>query len=170
MSLAARPLDPLRWLGVPALQAMGLTLLMTAPVQIFGRGFPEPIWPMIPVFAWAVIRPSLLAPVAVLMLGLFLDLIWGGPKGLWPLALLVAYGATLASRNMMVGQSRFMMWIWFGAMTAVAMTTAFIATMLDVQTRPNLVAVLWQFLATVVWHPFAHRLIERFEDADVRFR
>jgi rod shape-determining protein MreD len=28
----------------------------------------------------------------------------------------------------------------------------------------------WQFLATVVLYPFADRLIDRFEDADVRFR
>ena len=30
--------------------------------------------------------------------------------------------------------------------------------------------MFWQFLASLVLFPFAHRLIERFDDADVRFR
>ena len=34
----------------------------------------------------------------------------------------------------------------------------------------SFIAVGWQFLATIVLYPFAHWLIERFEDADVRFR
>jgi rod shape-determining protein MreD len=35
---------------------------------------------------------------------------------------------------------------------------------------PNLIAVGWQFLVTAALYPFAHILIERYEDADVRFR
>jgi len=42
--------------------------------------------------------------------------------------------------------------------------------MLDVKSTPGLVPLAWQFLATIVLYPFAHRLIEMFEDADVRFR
>ena len=34
----------------------------------------------------------------------------------------------------------------------------------------GLVAMGWQFLATIVLYPFAQRLIDLFEDADVRFR
>jgi rod shape-determining protein MreD len=36
--------------------------------------------------------------------------------------------------------------------------------------RPSLLALGWQYLATLILYPFAHRLIERYEDADVRFR
>jgi len=39
-----------------------------------------------------------------------------------------------------------------------------------VRAAPGLVGVAWQFLATAILYPFAHRLIDRFEDADVRFR
>jgi rod shape-determining protein MreD len=42
--------------------------------------------------------------------------------------------------------------------------------MLDTQNAPSLVSLAWQFLATVILYPFADRLIDRFEDADVRFR
>jgi rod shape-determining protein MreD len=35
---------------------------------------------------------------------------------------------------------------------------------------PGLFSLGWQYLATLILYPFAHRLIDMFEDADVRFR
>jgi len=77
---------------------------------------------------------------------------------------------TLAMRNMMTGQSRPMMWAWYAGMTLAALTTGYLITMLDVKAAPSLVGVVWQFLATAILYPFAHRLIDRFDDADARFR
>lgn len=171
MSLqAARPLNPWRWLGVPVGLCLLATLLFAAPIRIFGQPLPEPVFPMAPVFAWALIRPSIIAPFAILAMGLFLDLFWGGPLGLWALSLLIGYALVLFSRNMLTGQSRAMMWIWYAGACAVTMLAGFLFVMLDGKNTANLIAVLWQLLATAVLYPFAHRLIERFEDADVRFR
>ncbi len=166
----ARPLDPLSWLGLPMIQVMVATLVFAIPFRVFGLGLPEPVFPMAAAFAWAVIRPSVLAPVAVLVLGLFLDLLWGGPLGLWALCLLVAYGAALAGRSMMAGQGGLFLWGWYAGVTALAMVTGVLVVMLQVKAAPNPIGVGWQFLATIVLYPFSHRLIERFEDADVRFR
>ncbi|MDO8900192.1 MAG: hypothetical protein Q7V15_02445, partial [Phenylobacterium sp.] len=142
MSLTATRLDPWRWLGAPILQCMLATLLFSLPIRVFGWGLPEPVFCMVPAFAWAMIRPSMVAPFGVLFMGLFLDIFWGGPMGLWALSLLVAYGAVLAARNMMVGQSRPMMWIWFAAACAVAQTVGFLVTQLDVRATPNLLAMV----------------------------
>lgn len=171
MSLsAARPLDPWRWLVFPALISMVATLIFAAPVRIFGLALPEPVFALVPAFSWAVIRPSILAPFGVLVLGLFLDVFWGGPMGLWALSLLLAYAMALSMRNMMSGQSRTMMWAWFAGGVAISMIGGYLFTMLDSLNMPSIIAVFWQFLATVLLFPFAHRLIDRFEDADVRFR
>mgnify|MGYP001545551305 CR=1 FL=1 len=102
--------------------------------------------------------------------GLFLDTFWGGPTGLWGLSLLVAYASVLAVRNMLTGQSRPMLWVWYAGACALSMSAGFLFTMMDSLAMPSLVAVFWQFLATALLFPFAHRLIDRFEDADVRFR
>ncbi|MET3664473.1 rod shape-determining protein MreD [Caulobacter sp. 1776] len=165
-----RALNPGRWLGVPMLLTIGATILFAAPIRIWGLQLPEPVFAMVPAFAWAMIRPSILAPFAILLLGLFLDIFWGGPTGLWGLSLLVAYAMVLILRNMMTGQSRPMMWVWFAGVTGVAMIAAFLFTMLDSLAMPSLLAVFWQFLVTALLFPFAHRLVDRFEDADVRFR
>jgi rod shape-determining protein MreD len=170
LSLTAARLDPWRWLGLPLLLCMAATILFSLPLRIMGWGLPEPVFGVILAFSWAVIRPSILAPFGVLLIGLFQDVFWGAPAGLWALSLLVVYGIVLATRNMMVGQSRPMMWFWFALACLAAEVTAFLVTQLDTRATPNLIAVLWQFLATILLYPFAHRLIDRFEDADVRFR
>ena len=165
-----RPLDPWRWLIMPALLCIAATLLFGIPIRLFGYQLPEPVFPLAPAFAWAFIRPSLLAPLILLALGLFLDLYWGGPIGLWPLSILFGYAAILLCRSIMSGQSRSVLGGWFAAMVLISMTTGYLATTLDVGHPPSLMAAFWQFLPTALLYPFAYRLIDRFEDADVRFR
>jgi rod shape-determining protein MreD len=76
----------------------------------------------------------------------------------------------LAARSILAGQSQVMMWLWYALSTALALGAGYLFTMLLTHTAPDPVTVGWQFLATVVLYPFANLLIERFEDADVRFR
>lgn len=170
MSTAARGLSPWSWLGVPMLQVVAVTFVFALPLRFFGLSLPEPLFAMPVVFAWAVIRPAMLAPPAVMLLGFYLDLLWGSPLGFWPVCLLLPYGLVLGGRTMLAGQSQLMMWVWYGAATLVALGAGYLITMLSTQGAPDLISVGWQFLATVVLYPFADRLIDRFEDADVRFR
>jgi rod shape-determining protein MreD len=170
MSLRAERVDMWRWIGVPVLICLAATLLFAAPIRVFGLQLPEPIFPLAPAFAWGVLRPSVTAPFALLAMGLFLDMVWGSPTGLWSIALIAAYVTVIVSRAMMTGQSRTMMWVWYAAACAVAMSIAYCATTVDSGVAPNLVSTFWQWLPTMLLYPFAHRLIERFEDADTRFR
>ncbi|MFI4935239.1 MAG: hypothetical protein ACHP7N_11505 [Caulobacterales bacterium] len=175
MSIAAsrattRPLSPIRWLGVPMLICMGATVLFATPLRVFHLALPEPVFPLAMAFAWAVIRPSILPPFALLTLGLFLDVYWGGPQGLWPLCLLTAYAAVLWARRLIMGQDFLITWAWYGAVVAVAFGAGFLLLTMDAGAPPDVLSVVWQYLATLALFPFAHRLIERYEDADVRFR
>ena len=167
---AARPLSPVRWLGAPMLLCVVATVLLATPMRFWGLALPEPVFPLAMAFAWAVIRPSILPPFALLALGLFLDVFWGGPQGLWPLCLLAAYAAVLGARRLIMGQDFLFMWGWYGLVIAAAFAAGFLLMTLDAGAPPNLLAVLWQYLATLALFPFAHRLIGRYEDADVRFR
>jgi rod shape-determining protein MreD len=167
---STRPLDPWRWLGVPALVAIIATIVFAIPIKIFSLQLPEPVFPMVLAFGWAVIRPSVIAPFVLVLLGLFLDFFWGGPVGLWGVSLLASYTVVLASRSIMTGQSRPMRFFWFAGATSLTMVVGLLIASVVSLSVPNLLAVLWQLLATTVLYPFAHRLIERFEDADVRFR
>ena len=170
MALAVARLDPVRWIGLPMAASVGATLLLAAPLRIHGLQLPEPIFAMAPTFAWAVLRPSILSPLCVLLLGLFCDLVWGGRLGLWELGLLTAFGFVLLTRNMMSGQSRPMLWAWYAAATGLAMGVAYLAVLVETGNPPSLLATAGQWLPTALLYPLAERLIERFEDADPRFR
>ncbi|MBV9509891.1 MAG: hypothetical protein JO303_06390 [Caulobacteraceae bacterium] len=167
---AARPLDPWRWLGLPTVICIAATVVFAIPLNIFGLQVPQPVFPMVLAFAWALIRPSILAPFVLLLVGLFLDHYWGGPSGLWPICLLTPYAAVLGARGVMTGHSGPMRVVWYVMATALAMLTGFLLSSLDAITYPDAMPVFWQFFATCLLYPFANRLIERFEDADVRFR
>ena len=167
---AARGLAPWRWLGVPMLQVMALTIVFAIPLRFWGFALPEPIFALPMVFAWAVIRPAMLGPVAVMILGFFQDFLWGSPTGFWAVCMLLPYGAVLAGRAMLAGQSQVMMFVWYAASTALTLGAGYMFTMLDTQNTPDPIRLFWQFLATVVLYPVAARMIDRFEDADVRFR
>nr|WP_269717030.1 hypothetical protein [Caulobacter sp. NIBR2454] len=145
-------------------------ILLAAPLRVFGFQAPEPMWAMVPAFAWGVIRPSVLAPFGLLILGLFFDGFWGGPIGLWALALLVVYAVVIALRNILSGQSRAMMLAWYAGCTALAMGVGYAFMIISELGRPSPLAMFWQFLITVALFPAADWLIERFEDSDVRFR
>jgi rod shape-determining protein MreD len=167
---AARPLEPLSWLGAPFVLCVAATLVLAMPIRVFGLAPPEPVFAMVPAFAWAVIRPSVLAPFLLLVLGLFLDWFWGGTFGLWAIALVCAYGLVLSVRPTLTGRGVVVLWIWYGAACLLAFGAGVLITLFKDARVPNLLALFWQFLVTLLLYPFAHRLIERFEDADVRFR
>lgn len=167
---ATQRLDPWRWLGLPSLISVAALILFATPIRVFGLQPPEPVFPVALAFAWAVIRPSMLAPFVLLLLGLFLDLFWGGPVGLWPLALLVPYAVLSSVRRVLSGLGWWGLGGWYLAVVALAMGTGVLVTVLTGASFPSMIGVGWQFLATLALFPFAYRLIERFEDADVRFR
>jgi len=167
---AHKTLEPIGWVFAPLAACIFGTLLVGIPFRILGLELPEPIFGLVPAFAWAVIRPSILSPVLLLGLGLLMDLYWGGPLGLWAFSLIVAYGFILLTRSAMTGQSPAMMWAWYAVACLLAEGAAYLLTMLDALITPNPLATVFQLFVTILLYPLAHRLIMRFEDADVRFR
>jgi len=170
MSAPSQPLQPLVWLVTPTLIALAATVLMAVPLRVFGLSLPEPVFPMVLAFAWAVIRPSILGPFLLLIAGLFLDLFWNGSLGLWAVSLIGVYGVVLMIRNLMAGQPVLVLWSWYGLFTILAFGLVYLVVLADSHTAPNLVSVACQTGVTILLFPFARRLIEQFEDADIRFR
>ncbi len=166
----SQALQPWAWLGLPVLLCVTATVLLATPVRVFGLRAPEPVFPMVLAFAWAVIRPSILGPFVLLLVGLFLDLLWGDALGLWGLCLLLAYGGALVSRSLMAGRNAPVLAVWYRGFTAIAFIAAYLIVMLRAHVMPDLIATALQFAATLALFPLARRLIDRFEDADVRFR
>lgn len=161
---AARPLAAWRWLGLPILFACAFTVLFAVPLSIAGLRLPEPVMAAALAFAWPLIRPSVLAPFAVVVCGLFLDLFWGSPFGFWGLTLLVVYVGALLARKLLVGQPGAVMFAWWGGLVTAAFACAYLLQTLSTATRVSVWPVLWQLVATVALFPVAAYLVDRYAD------
>lgn len=168
--VAVRVVGPMQWIVYPALIAVAVTIILQTPIEVFGLHLPEPVIPMVLAFAWALIRPSIMAPAMLVLLGLILDILTYGPLGLWGLAFLAIYSVVLASRSFLTGQDTAVLFVWYAACCLLAFALAYGVMALIAPTPASLFAVFLQLLPTLLLFPFAHRLIERFEDGDVRFR
>ena len=169
--IAVRVVGPLQWIVLPALAVIAIQVVLATPVELFGLfKLPEPILPLVLAFSWPLIRPSILAPVALLGLGLFLDLQIGPALGLWALCLIGVYGVILAARNLLAGQETLVLFTWYTAVTIGMFVLAYVIVSLRVGNAPSLIALFLQVLPTLALFPFANMMIERFDDGDVRFR
>lgn len=161
---AARQLSPLSWLGIPAVAAGLAAVLLAAPIQLGGLRLPEPVFAAAPAFAWALLRPSSAAPFVVLASGLFLDLLWGSPLGLWGGSLLVIYAGGLIGRRFLVGQPGPVLFAWWAGLVTAAFGAAWVLAALDARAMPAPFPVLWQLVATLALYPVAAYLIDRYAD------
>ena len=162
--------NPLEWLVTPSLLCMAGSLLLALPVKLFGFQAPEPVFAMVPAFAWAAIRPSMLPPLALVFVGLFQDVLWGGPLGLWPLSLLTLYGLAFSVRQVLTGEGFWALGAWYAAVCAIGFGAGLLLVTLVSGEAPSLAGVALQYGVTLPLFPLSWLIIERFEDADVRFR
>jgi len=168
--MAVRVVGPLQWIVYPSLIAIAATVILATPVKLFGLTLPEPVLPMVLAFSWPLIRPSVLAPMVLVGLGLLLDIFWGGALGLWGLALSAVYGVVLLSRSFLLGQETSVLFVWYAACTLMAFVLAYLIVTVSSPTAPSVLAMIAQIVPTLLVFPLAHIMIERFDDGDVRFR
>ncbi|GAA0633817.1 hypothetical protein [Brevundimonas lenta] len=168
--VAVRVVGPTQWIVYPALITAAVTFILATPVKLFGFSLPEPVIPMVLAFAWPLIRPSVIAPLVLATLGLFLDIFWGGQMGMWPLSLLAIYAVVLGSRSFLIGQDTVVLFVWYAACCGLAFLIAYLIKTVSAGNAPSILALIGQVVPTLLLFPFADRMIERFEDGDVRFR
>lgn len=167
---AVRVVGPVQWIVYPALAAVATTILLATPVELFGLKMPEPVLPLVLAFAWPLIRPSMVAPAVLFGLGLFLDLMWGGTLGVWPLSLMIVYGVVLAGRNLLAGQETQILFIWYAICTLTAFLLAYLMVSVKVGNAPSILSLMGQMIPTLLLFPIADWMIQRFDDGDLRFR
>ena len=170
IAAAPRPMNPAAWIGAPILICALASLILTVPLRLFGLALPQPVFALVPAYTWALTRPSVLPPLALFVSGLFLDLLWGGMPGLWPVCLLAAYGLVYWTRANLAGRGFWVLWLGYALMCALAMSLGALIVGLHAGVAVNLIELIWQFFVTVALYPFAWRLLTRYEEAEPRFR
>ena len=159
-----------RWILGPSVVSIAGTLIFATPVRLFNLALPEPVFPLVAAFVWAALRPSVVAPLALVGLGLYLDVVWGGPLGLWPMCLIAAHTVALSVRRLLSGEDFFVLWIWYGVACLAAFAVGLIALRVSVGDWPNLIGTALQAVVTIALFPLAWWLIERYPTDEGRLK
>ena len=157
-----------RWVLGPAMVSLVPTLILAAPLRLWGLAAPEPVFPLVAAFVWAALRPSMIAPAALMLLGLFLDLVWGGPLGLWPMCLISAHVLALSVRRLLSGEDFGVLWVWYAVSCLAAFAVGEGLMRLAHGAWPDLVGVALQAAVTIALFPLAWRLIQRYHTDERR--
>ena len=91
--------------AVPVLFAFVGILLTNTPIAIFGSWVPAPMYALMPVYYWALVRPDLMSPGWVLLIGLGNDVLSPSPIGVWAASFVLTYAVIDKQRDAFAGLS-----------------------------------------------------------------
>jgi rod shape-determining protein MreD len=90
---------------VPFLCGIFAVLISNLPLSLTNGLVPAPLLGLVPIYFWCLVRPDLMTPAAVFGIGLFEDIMAGGPPGIWTLAFVVTYAVIERQREAFAGLS-----------------------------------------------------------------
>jgi rod shape-determining protein MreD len=137
----------------PAAVTFALVLLAAVPSHVPGLARIMPLLALIGVYHWTAYRPDLLPAPAVFAIGLFQDIVGGGPLGLYAAVFLLVHGGVVSQARFFVGKGFVVLWFGFALMMAGASTIAWVATMLFNVALVDPRALVYQYLLTLGAYP-----------------
>ncbi|MBI1261258.1 MAG: rod shape-determining protein MreD [Rhizobiales bacterium] len=138
---------------VPFFMAVICVFLSFVPVgRIFGSSV-TPAFAFMAIYYWGVVRPEMFPSVAVFAVGLILDLLSGGPIGLWAFVYVVTYAVVISQRFMLVNAPFSAFWMGFVAASAFASVLAWMAASLFYGTFVAAGPIIWHMTVTVIVFP-----------------
>ncbi len=112
-----------------------------------------PWLPLIAIYYWALARPDLLPAGAAFTVGLFYDLLSGGPLGLMALIALATHRVVVGQRRFLIGRPFIIGWGGFVVIAAGATLAGWLIAGLYYGTLPAAGPVAIQFLLTAATYP-----------------
>jgi rod shape-determining protein MreD len=101
-----------RW-GLVLLVLTALFVLSAIPLEIAHLGEIRPVFMLMAIYYWTILRPSPWSPIAVFVIGLVLDLLAAYPLGMHALIFVLAQWVTGSQRKFLLGQSFLVIWAGF---------------------------------------------------------
>jgi rod shape-determining protein MreD len=137
----------------PVLLALLFVVIANLPVSVTGGLVPAPLLALAPIYFWVILRPNLMPPIAVLLIGLFEDLLSGGPPGIWATGFLAAYGLADRQREVFGGLYGAGAILGFAAAVFTAAGAAYALASIVYWRPAPLAALLLESVVTIILYP-----------------
>jgi len=143
---------------IPALCGLLGAFVANIPVSVLGGLVPAPLFALVPVYFWCLVRPDLMTPGIALMIGMAEDVLSGGPPGIWSLAFVLTYALLARQRDSFAGLSGLAAIMGFATAAAFACAVAYFsvaafALLTPGAYLPPIPPILGELAMTVLFYP-----------------
>jgi rod shape-determining protein MreD len=107
---------------IPVLFSFIGVVLTNTPVSVFGSWIPSPMYALMPVYYWCLVRPDLMSPGWVLLIGLGNDVLSPAPIGVWAASFVLTYAVIDKQRDAFAGLSGWGAILGFATAALIACT------------------------------------------------
>jgi len=152
---------------MPVLSGFLGVIIADVPLSATGGALPPPLFALMPIYFWCLVRPDLMRPGAVFAIGLAHDLLSGGPPGAWAAGFLVAYAFVDRQRDVFAGLASWGAILGFAAVALIASAVAYAIVAIAYTRLPPLAPLMLQIGMSVLFYVpalaamngFQHRFI-----------
>lgn len=146
--------SPLRFLGalVPVLLAILGTVIANLQISFTNGLLPTPLFGLMAVYFWGLLRPDLMPPWAAFLVGICEDVLSGGPPGVWAASFVISYAFVDRQRDSLAGLAGYGAILGFAAAMLVAAGSAFAITALYYWRLPPIAPVVAAVGINVLWY------------------
>lgn len=137
---------------VPVLSGIIAVLLSNLPLSLTNGLVPAPLLGLVPIYFWCLVRPDLMTPAAVFSIGLFQDIMAGGPPGIWTLSFVVTYALIERQRDAFAGLSGLGAVLGFATAALVASACAYATVALYYWHMPPIGPIVAELVVTVLFY------------------
>jgi rod shape-determining protein MreD len=106
--------------GIPVVATVVVILVAALPVDFLRSGMMSFLAALTSVFYWSIYRPDLMPAWAAFSIGIFIDLVSGGPIGLGAIVLLLVHWIAVGQRRALIGKAFPIAWLGYLLISAVA--------------------------------------------------
>jgi rod shape-determining protein MreD len=153
---------------VPGLITLLLVVFTVLPLGVAYFSAVTPMIVMMSVYYWSLYRPDLLPAVAVFGVGVLLDILSGGPTGLYALVLLLVQGTCVSQRRYIVGKPFLVEWTGFSIVALGASFVGWLGASLFYGALIGIIPLIVQFFISVGLYPVMARFFGRSEQIFLR--
>lgn len=134
----------------PIVAAICAVLIGTVPLTLLGGGVPSPLFALMPVYFWVLVRPDVMNTGWVFVIGLLQDLLSGGAPGIWALAFIITYYLLDKQRDNFAGLSGIGALLGFACAALTTQLSAYLIYALAYQHFMPTTPFIIQFAVTVL--------------------
>lgn len=145
--------------AVPVLLALFGVVLTNLPFTLFGSWIPSPMYALMPIYYWCLVRPDLISPGWAFVIGVAHDVVSGEPPGLWAASFVATYAVIDKQRDAFAGLSGWGAILGFATAMLVACTVHYFVTSLYYWKLMPVTGSIKEFAVTSIMYAVALPLL-----------